>query len=156
DEVPAARLGLAGDQILRTAAVQDYLARLSHDRALLDGTFRAVAGLERMRRNGRLERRVVLELEDGLPFRVEVDADALMLMARCAGRRSLRAVVAALGRATGRAPTRLVDGLLPTVRRLVRQGFLVPSTAPGHPSVARTAVPSLERPESGGPGATRP
>jgi SAM-dependent methyltransferase len=153
DEVPAGRLGLAGDQILRTAAAQDYLARLPHDQALLDGVFRRVAGLEGMRWSGGAGRTVVLELEDGLPFRVEVDADSLMLMARCDSRRSLRAVVADLGRTTGRAPTSLAPTLLPTVRRLVRQGFLVPSTAPGRPSVVRIGATSWGRPgsEAGAP-----
>src|SRR5262249_18755837 len=120
DEVPAGPVGPAGDQILRTAAAQDYLAGLSHQRAPPDGALRGAAGVGRIHRNGRPGGPVALELADGLPFRVEVDADALTLMARCDGRRSLRAVVADIGRATGTPPTSLVAAVLPAVRRLVR------------------------------------
>ena len=68
-----------------------------------------------------------LELDDGLAFQLEVDADGMALLARCDGRQPLRQLVADLSRVTGRAPAPLATALLPTVRRLVRQGFLVPS-----------------------------
>jgi hypothetical protein len=131
DEFPAERIGRSGDQILRTADLQDYLTRLADDRALLEAVLRPVPAhrLEPAtgRGHGRPARSALLQLDDGLAFQLEVEADAMLLLARCDGRRPLRELVADLARVTGRAPARLAAALLPTLRRLVRQGFLVPS-----------------------------
>ena len=113
----------------RTAAVQDYLARLDHRLDLLDAVLRLAP-------NHRVEqtyaycdgtaagRKTLLHLKDALPFQAEIGAEMLDLLPRFDGRRSLGDLLGA--RPGGQVRIRRI---LPAIRHLVRLGFLVPCGA---------------------------
>ena len=130
DELPADRLGPAGDHILRVFAANDFLAGVADDRALL---------AERLvlDEHALLEQRVVyadgrwtvaefgLTLQDGLGFTAGLDQSTAGMLAALDGRRTLGDVAGDLARLEGLGPSEVEQALLPVARRMLAAGFLV-------------------------------
>jgi len=68
----------------------------------------------------------LLHQEAGLRWTGEVDAYGATLLAGCDGTRRLGELVAVLAAAAGLGAGEAAEQVVPVVRRLVEQGFLVP------------------------------
>ena len=125
DDFPSPITGAAGDQLARTARVQDFLARSVGNRDLLNERLSLAPRhrLEESVGNGG-RRRTVLRLEAPLAFSMAVSPVVLDLLSRLDGRQSLGAAIAELARSTRRPPRALTRSLLPPIRRLLRAGLL--------------------------------
>lgn len=123
DDFPGDVVAPAGEQIRRTFSVQDRRRTLDDDPTLLAERFR-LADSQRVGQE--------LRLDDALAFETEVDATTSLLLERCDGARRLGALLGEVAAVTRRPEQTLRATVLPTVRRLVRLGFLVatgPSSA---------------------------
>lgn len=127
DHLPAPDRRPAGSQILRTAALQDFLVRHPDDARLGHVRFQVASHQRRaLQPPGHASGRFALRLDQALPLEVEVEAQVLALLDRLDGRRSLREAIAGLARDTGGDRKQITAAVLPSVRRLVRQGLLLP------------------------------
>jgi SAM-dependent methyltransferase len=119
EELSSELLLPADHHIARLFENQDYLATRG-ERALLDDCFRLVDDhvLEQTVRlgEGGGTQRSVLGLENGLRWRVALDANTAMVLSRFDGRRPLREAL----------PDRFVNAGVGAVRRLVELGFVEP------------------------------
>lgn len=68
-----------------------------------------------------------LQQEAGLRWSGEIDSHGATLLAACDGTRPLGALVAVLAAAVGLTDAAAAEQVLPVVRRLVEQGFVVPA-----------------------------
>jgi methylase of polypeptide subunit release factors len=141
EEIPETDHGPAGDQLGRLFANQDFLAALPDRKGLLDERFLLTQGhrLEQALRcrNGTYQvDRALLELEDGLAFRANVDAFNAYLLSCQDGRRTLKEALqdatAAAG-PKGAEPDDIESAALRVVRRMVELGFIAP--VPRSPAV---------------------
>ncbi|MBD3160845.1 MAG: methyltransferase, partial [Candidatus Latescibacteria bacterium] len=66
----------------------------------------------------------------GLGYRGDVDAFAAGLISRCDGTRSLASLIEELARHGGGAPSEWRGRILPVIRTMVEEGFLIPTTLP--------------------------
>jgi hypothetical protein len=119
DEIPQDRLSPASDHILRVFAAQDRLSALANESDLLGDRF-SLAERTRLEQSVVLRDgawtvdSVILTLQEGLGFRVRLDANTSQLLAQLDGRRTLAEVA-------GPAAT----AAIPVVRSLYESGFLV-------------------------------
>ena len=127
--LPAAEIGPAGDQLVRTFVNQDLLASLPTDDQLLEEVL-AVVEPQRIEQIWR-HKDEGLELESararlewGLGFSVGVDVYTIELLARVDGRRRLRELFAEIARDSKMEEEVVSRAGLPAVRRLLELGFL--------------------------------
>src|SRR6266542_1033450 len=119
DDMPQARLTFASDHLLRVFAAQDSLAALANESELLEDRF-SLAERTRLEQSVVLRDRawtvdsIILTLQEGLGFRVAIDANTAQLLAQLDGRRTLSEVAGPVAAAA-----------LPVVRSLYESGFLV-------------------------------
>ena len=122
------------------AHLPDWIARqrwlaATPDDALLAAPLRRVQGLVRMTeaaagdRGWRPERQF-LRQGHGMRWEVEIDEAIAAVVAGCDGTAPLGLLAGVLAASIGAPATSVVHALLPTVRELVSQGFLIP---PPHP-----------------------
>ena len=122
------------------AHLPDWIARqrwlaVTPDDALLAAPLRRVQGLVRMTeaaagdRGWRPERQF-LRQGHGMRWEVEIDEAIAAVVAGCDGTAPLGLLAGVLAASIGAPATSVVHALLPTVRELVSQGFLIP---PPHP-----------------------
>ena len=119
DEMPQDRLSRASDHILRVFAAQDRLSALANESDLLGDRF-SLAERTRLEQSVVLRDgawavdSIVLTLQEGLGFRVGIDANTSQLLTQLDGRRTLAEVAGPVATAA-----------LPVVRSLYESGFLV-------------------------------
>jgi SAM-dependent methyltransferase len=133
DYASSGRMQAGGNHVLRLFEAQDYLRRLSDDRALLDERLALVDNHRltreiRFRDGAKIVERQILSLEEGFGFRVGVDMYTAELLPRFDGRRPLSGI---LQEAASSVPEEVgrdefTTGALRVVSRLVEAGFLVP------------------------------
>ena len=87
-------------------------ARLEHVALCHEGSWRPV--------------RAQIHLVDGLEFRERVDMGLIGLLARANGKTPLRELLAGLAAAARKDFEPVAEQVLPQVRRLIEQGFLLP------------------------------
>jgi SAM-dependent methyltransferase len=131
DQLAADPAGRCHEQILRVFAAEDLLSDLT-DAAFLDQVFaagddhRLYQTLVRKDGEYRLEA-AELRLSGGFGFRGVADGSTLELLRRCNGQRPLRTILGELAGLAGIDPETLATAAVPTVRRLVAMGFLLPA-----------------------------
>jgi methylase of polypeptide subunit release factors len=119
DDMPQDRLTYASDHIARVFAAQDRLSALTNEGELLEDRF-ALAARTRLEQSVLLQDRawtvdsITLTLQEGLGFRVAIDANTAQLLAQLDGSRTLSEVAGPVATAA-----------LPVVRSLYASGFLV-------------------------------
>ncbi len=136
EEMPDPDHGPAGEQLGRLVENQDFLVALPDRRALLDQRLLLVAGhrLEQVLRcrNGMYHvERAILQLEDGLAFRANVDAFNAHLLSLLDGRRTLREALSETATTIGPKEAELDEiesAALPVVRRMLELGFISPES----------------------------
>ena len=121
----------AGAALLLGFRLRDFLESLPDDRPLLELPLR-------LSPTARVEHRLrpapagwtVADAkclhDHGLIFIGQLDEVAFRLLTLCRGDRPLRDLLPGLARTAGRDPDELIPDLLPVVRGLVEQGFLLP------------------------------
>lgn len=120
----------AGAHIERLFEAEDHLAATPDDAALLGQSFLAVPD-HRLHQILKIEDgRYAIEaaevrLQGGLPFRGQLDAYAIQLLARCDGRRPLAAIAQEIADEAGVNPAQFISACAAIARRLVSTGFLV-------------------------------
>jgi SAM-dependent methyltransferase len=120
----------AAAHIERLFEAEDHLAATPDDTALLGQSFLAVPD-HRLHEILRIEDgRYAIEaaevrLQGGLPFRGQLDAYAIQLLARCDGRRTLAAIAQEIADEAGLNPAQFSSACAGIVRRLIATGFLV-------------------------------
>jgi SAM-dependent methyltransferase len=130
DYASSDRMQSAGEQVLRLFEAQDYLRSLPDDRALLEARLALVdehllTREVQFREGAEVVGRQILNLEEGLGFRVGVDSYTAELLPRFDGRRSLGEILEHAGNSADR--DKYVAGALRVVMRLLEVGFLAPS-----------------------------
>jgi SAM-dependent methyltransferase len=127
DYASSDRMQPAGGQVLRLFEAQDYLRGLPDDRALLDARL-ALIDEHRLTREvqfrdgAEVVERQILSLEEGLGFRVGLDAYTAALLPRFDGNRALGAILDEVAGEVDR--DEYVAGALRVARRLIEAGFL--------------------------------
>ena len=129
DDMPYGPSGQAGEHILRVFDAGDFLDTLQDDRELLDETFELVDGhrLEQTldyRDGGYQALTARLRLDDGAGIAAPVTPDALHLLFRLDGSRSLGRILQEAAEDTGLDHEVLARQAVVTARELLARGFL--------------------------------
>lgn len=129
DHLPENVTAPAGAHIERLFAAQDRLASLATDDALLDSVMSAAPDHQLQQRlrvdNGRyVIDSAQVALDVGLPFHGNVDVYASQLLARCDGRRTLRAVAEEIAAEANLSGGAFAAASAAIARRLIAMGFL--------------------------------
>jgi len=131
DQLPVDPTGPCHEQILRVFAAEDLLSGLTDadflEQVLAAGDdHRLYQTLARREGEYRVEA-AELRLSGGFGFRGVADGSTLELLRRCNGQRPLRTILSELAELAGIDPETLATAAVPTVRRLVAMGFLLPA-----------------------------
>jgi methylase of polypeptide subunit release factors len=126
----------AGEHVLRRFALEDYLAAITDDRQLLDERFRLSPDVRieqhyAPKEGGLAAISTHLHLSrDPAYYTMEADPAVATLVVSYRGERRLREVLEEMARNMGRSFDEVAPGGLPIVRRLVQNGYLLPSSVP--------------------------
>jgi hypothetical protein len=132
DELPEGTGGEIGDAVLQGFRLRDFLAAHQDDDALLGGTFRLSPDLRLQQQaewseGGWQIRSAQIRLEWGIRFAGNVDRNALNLLGRLDGRRSLRAALAQVAASAGISPEAITPLCLSLLRLLIERGYVLPA-----------------------------
>ena len=130
DAIPPAARAEASDQILRIFAAEDLLASLHNDDGLLDqGIFlhpdHVIEQELGMQLDGLEIKSAILGATRGIRFRATLDSRVLAFLMQCDGQRTLREAIAAMAKQFDMDFKTAVEGGLPIIRSMLRQGMLV-------------------------------
>lgn len=139
EDAPESMSGRVGDYVELGFKLGDFLEAMKDDRKLLEQSIRLSPEL---RLNQQCEWsegtwRIVsaqLRLTRGLQYVGNVDRNAVNLITRCDGRRTLCEALAQLAAAVGADVEKITPDCLTLVRHLIQRGFLLPSEKQPPPS----------------------
>jgi hypothetical protein len=132
---PPRMLGACGESVVDGFALRDFLETVQDDPGLLEARLRVSPHVRLEQRSaphagGWRVGETRVELARGLAWAGEADEHLARLLSRADGERPLAVLLEEVATAVGRTPQEVVPGLLPLVRRLVAQGFLLPAGPP--------------------------
>jgi hypothetical protein len=135
-KVPKHFAAPGGAHVLRRFVLEDFLATITDDRQLLDERFRLspdlrIEQLYAPKDAGFAAVSSVLHLaRDAAYYTMEADPTVATLVISYRGERRLRDVLEEMARNMGMPFDEVAPGGLPVVRRLVENGYLLPSSVP--------------------------
>ena len=134
DDAPDKMLGPAGDAVLQSFELHDFLEAAQADEGLLRRRLRVSPDVRWEQRleptpEGWSLAESELRLTRGLTYSGRVDPFVARLVARCDGERELGALLEEMAIALGKDAASVAPACLDIVRRLVERGFLLPAGA---------------------------
>ena len=132
DDLPDGTTGPIGGAVASSFRRRDFLEAAKDDRRLMEETFRLSPDLRLQQQcewaeGGWRIQSAQVRLERGLRYSGNVDRNALALLARCDGQRTLGQVVAELAASVGAEVERIAPQSVALVRQLVERGYLLPA-----------------------------
>jgi methylase of polypeptide subunit release factors len=122
----------AGEQIQRVFAAEDFLESLTGDEMLLD--CRVVLHPDHVLEqklaageDGWINQSLILVPSNGIERRAAIDAQVLLLLSKCNGKRTVRELISVVGENDATDFASAAASGLPLIKRLIRAGFLVAS-----------------------------
>jgi len=132
DELPEGTGGEIGDAVLQGFRLRDFLAAKEDDAALLGETFRLSPDLRLQQQaewseGGWQIQSAQIRLVWGIRFAGNVDRNALTLLGRLDGRRTVRAALAEVAASAGVSPEAITPLCLTLLRLLIERGYVLPA-----------------------------
>jgi methylase of polypeptide subunit release factors len=133
DDLPEGMAGEFGEAVEQGFRLRDFLDSARDDKALLGGMFRlsphlALQQEARWAQGAWQVQAAQIRLEQGLKFSGNVDRNAMALLQRLDGRRTLAEVLAEAAASLATRPEHIAPPCLKLLRRLIERGYVLPAS----------------------------